>query len=102
LCTLGAQSEFDAREEFRREGEKELAGRESKPHEIIYFKIYKSRMRVIEQALETASLMLGSDKSRGDCLEVRDGTPRRALEVCSVLQMRCYTSIVAVNPLIYS
>src|SRR5246127_4473171 len=51
------------REEFKREVEKELTGRETEPHEIIYFKIYKSQIPVIEQALGTAALMLGSDKS---------------------------------------
>ena len=30
----------------------------------------KSRLTVIEQAIETAALMLGSDKSRGYCLEM--------------------------------
>ncbi len=58
------------REQFRREVEKELTGRETEPHEIIYFKLYKSQIPVIEQALETAALMLGSDKSRGYCLEM--------------------------------
>ena len=32
--------------------------------------MYKSQIPVIEQALETAALMLGSDKSRGYCLEM--------------------------------
>ena len=36
----------------------------------IYFKPYKSQIPVVEQALETAALMLGSDKSRGYCLEM--------------------------------
>jgi hypothetical protein len=58
------------REEFKREVEKELTGRETEPHEIMYFKIYKSQITVIEQALETAALMLGTDKSRGYCLEM--------------------------------
>jgi hypothetical protein len=58
------------REEFKREVEKELTGRETEPHEIMYFKIYKSQIPVIEQALETAALMLGTDKSRGYCLEM--------------------------------
>jgi hypothetical protein len=53
------------KEQFKREVEKELTGRETEPHEIIYFKIYKSQIPVIEQALETAALMLGTDKSRG-------------------------------------
>jgi hypothetical protein len=56
------------REAFSREVEKELTGGE--PHEIIYFKIYKSQIPVIEQAIETAARMLGSDKSRGYCLEM--------------------------------
>jgi len=58
------------REEFKREVEKELTGRESEPHEIIYFKVYKSQIPVIDQAIETAALMLGSDRSRGYCLEM--------------------------------
>jgi hypothetical protein len=37
---------------------------------MIYFKVYKSQIPVIEQAIETAALMLGSDKSRGYCLEM--------------------------------
>ena len=37
---------------------------------MIYFKLYKSQLPVIEQALETAALMLGSDKSRGYMLEM--------------------------------
>ncbi len=58
------------KEEFKREVEKELTGRDTEPREIIYFKIYKSQIPVIEQAIETAALMLGSDKSRGYCLEM--------------------------------
>jgi hypothetical protein len=58
------------KEEFRRAVEKELTGRETEPHEIIYFKVYRSQIPIIEQAIETAALMLGSDKSRGYCLEM--------------------------------
>jgi hypothetical protein len=58
------------KEEFRREVEKELTGRYTEPHEIIYFKLYKSQIPIVEQALETAALMLGTDKSRGYCLEM--------------------------------
>jgi len=58
------------REEFRREVERELTGREEEPSELIYFKVYKSQAPVIEQAIDTAALMLGSDKSRGYCLEM--------------------------------
>jgi hypothetical protein len=58
------------KEEFKREVEKHLTGQGTEPWEIIYFKVYKSQLPVIEQALETAALMLGSDKSRGYCLEM--------------------------------
>src|SRR5437588_7192965 len=58
------------KEQFRREVEKELTGKETESWEIIYFKLYKSQIPVIEQALETAALMLGSDRSRGYCLEM--------------------------------
>ena len=58
------------KEQFKVEVERELTGKETERHELIYFKIYKSQIPVIEQALETAALMLGSDKSRGYCLEM--------------------------------
>jgi len=58
------------REEFKREVERHLTGKETEPWEILYFKAYKSQLPVIERALETAALMLGTDKSRGYCLEM--------------------------------
>jgi hypothetical protein len=47
------------REEFKREVERHLTGKETEPWEILYFKAYKGQLPVIEQALETAALMLG-------------------------------------------
>ena len=58
------------KEKFKQEVEKELTGQETEPWEIVYFKLYQSQSPVIERAIETASLMLGSDKSRGHCLEM--------------------------------
>jgi len=58
------------KEEFKQEVEKELTGKETEPSEIVYFKLYKSQIPVVEQAIETAALMLGTDKSRGYCLEM--------------------------------
>ena len=58
------------KDEFKREVERHLTGQETEPWEIIYFKLYKSQLQVVERALETAALMLGSDKSRGYCLEM--------------------------------
>jgi len=58
------------REQFQKEVEKALNGRETEPWEILCFKFYKSQIPVLERAIETAALMLGSDKSRGYCLEM--------------------------------
>jgi len=58
------------KEEFKHAVEKHLTGKETEPWEILYFKVYKSQLPVIEQALETTALMLGTDKSRGYCLEM--------------------------------
>ena len=58
------------REEFRREVERHLTGKEMEAWEILYFKVYKSQLTVVEKAFETATLMLGTDKSRGYCLEM--------------------------------
>jgi hypothetical protein len=52
------------KEQFKQEVERHLTGQESEPWEMLYFKVYKSQLPVIEQALETAALMLGTDKSR--------------------------------------
>ena len=58
------------RNSSEREVEKELTGKETEASELVYFKLYKSQIPVIEQAIETAAFMLGSDKSRGYCLEM--------------------------------
>ena len=58
------------KDQFKQEVQKELTGQETEPWEIMYFKLYKSQIPVIEQAIETAALMLGTDKSRGYCLEM--------------------------------
>src|SRR5439155_22074347 len=57
-------------EEFKREVERALSGGKTEPWEIVCLKFYKSQIPVIERAIETAALMLGSDKSRGYCLEM--------------------------------
>jgi len=57
------------KEQFKQEVERELTG-DSEPYELVTFKFYKSQLPIIEQAIETAGLMLGTDKSRGYCLEM--------------------------------
>ena len=58
------------KKEFKEAVERELTGKITEPWEIVYFKLYRSQIPVIDQAIETAALMLGSDKSRGYCLEM--------------------------------
>ena len=52
------------------EVERHLTGKETESWELIYFKLYKSQLPVVDKALETAGLMLGTDKSRGYGLEM--------------------------------
>ena len=59
-----------SKEDFQQAVERELTGKITEPWEIVYFKLYQSQMPVIERAIETAALMLGSDRSRGYCLEM--------------------------------
>ena len=47
-----------------------MTGKETEPWEIVYYKLYMSQIPVIEQAIEAAALMLGTDRSRGACLEM--------------------------------
>ena len=58
------------KEGFKLAVERHLTGKETEAWEILYFKVYKSQLPVVEKALETAGLMLGTDKSRGYCLEM--------------------------------
>jgi hypothetical protein len=58
------------KESFKTEVERHLTGKVTEPWEIIYFKLFKSQIPVVEKAVETAALMLGTDKSRGYCLEM--------------------------------
>ena len=59
-----------SKEGFKSEVQRHLTGKDTEPWEIIYFRLYKSQIPVVEEALATAALMLGTDKSRGYCLEM--------------------------------
>ena len=59
-----------SKEDFQQAVERELTGKITEPWEIVYFKLYESQIPVIDRAIETAALMLGSDRSRGYCLEM--------------------------------
>ena len=58
------------KEGFKSEVQRHLTGKDTEPWEIIYFKLFTSQIPVVEKALEMTALMLGSDKSRGYCLEM--------------------------------
>ena len=57
-------------EEFKREVSRQVKGRAVEARDIIYFSASKDQLRVIDQALERAAQILGTGKSRGDCLEM--------------------------------
>ena len=58
------------KQQFKQAVEKELTGRETEPWEITYFKLYQSQMPVIDRGDRNRSMMLGSNRSRGYCLEM--------------------------------
>jgi hypothetical protein len=70
LCNLAAQGALAAQGSVQAGGGEGTTGRETEPWEIIYFKLYQSQIPEIEHAIETAAMMLGTDKSRGYCLEM--------------------------------
>src|SRR5436190_1660220 len=70
LCNLAAQGTLNAEASVQAGGGAGTNRAGIGPWEIIYFKLYKTQIPIIEQAIETAALMLGTDKSRGYCLEM--------------------------------
>jgi hypothetical protein len=56
--------------QFTQEVERHLTGQENEPWKMLYFKVYKNQMAVIEQTLEISSVMFGGQKARGYCLEM--------------------------------
>jgi hypothetical protein len=57
------------KEKLKQLVEKEISGHDE-PCELLTFKLFVGQFKVVEQALETATMLLGSDKSRGYCLEL--------------------------------
>jgi hypothetical protein len=49
---------------------KYFTGQDLEPYEMVYFKLYESQLPVVERALYVASRMVGSERSRGYCLEL--------------------------------
>ncbi len=57
-------------DQFKQEIERALNGPDAEPWDLMYVKLYKTQIPVVEQALEVAARLLGSDRSRGYCLEM--------------------------------
>jgi len=58
------------KQELKEEVYKYFTGQDYEPYEMVYFKLYESQLPVIERALYVASRMVGTEKSRGYCLEL--------------------------------
>jgi hypothetical protein len=54
------------KDQFKREVEKELTGRAIEAWEIIYFKLYKTQIPIVGQAIETADFLAGANLDSED------------------------------------
>jgi hypothetical protein len=79
------------KEELKEAVHKYFTGEDFEPYEMVYFKLFESQLPVVERALHVATQMVGSEKSRGYCLELvcadflagrgEDSTPEEVLLV---------------------
>ena len=58
------------KQELKEEVYKYFTGEDYEPYEMVYFKLYESQLPIIERALYVSSRMVGTEKSRGYCLEL--------------------------------
>ena len=58
------------KEQLKEEVYKYFTGEDYEPYEMVYFKLYESQLPIIERALYVASRMVGTERSRGYCLEL--------------------------------
>jgi hypothetical protein len=58
------------KQELKEEVYKYFTGEDYEPYEMVYFKLYERQLPVVERALYVASRMVGSERSRGFCLEL--------------------------------
>ena len=70
LCNLVAPSKELPKKGFEGEAERHLTGKETESWELIYSTLYKSPLPLVKKVLETAGLMLGTDKARDHCLKM--------------------------------
>jgi hypothetical protein len=58
------------KQQLKEEVYKYFTGEDYEPYEMVYFKLFESQLPVVERALYVASRMVGTEKSRGYCLEL--------------------------------
>jgi hypothetical protein len=58
------------KQQLKEEVYKYFTGQDYEPYEMVYFKLYESQLPIVERALYVASRMVGSERSRGYCLEL--------------------------------
>jgi len=64
------KAKSSSKQELEQEVYKHLTGEEYGPYEMVYFKLYESQLPTVERALLVAARMVGSERSRGYCLEL--------------------------------
>jgi hypothetical protein len=62
--------EASTNQELKEAVHKYFTGEDFEPYEMVYFKLFESQLPVVERALYIASRMVGTEKSRGYCLEL--------------------------------
>jgi hypothetical protein len=58
------------KEELKEEVHKYFTGEDYEPYEMVYFKLFESQLPVVERALFVSARMVGTERSRGYCLEL--------------------------------
>ena len=58
------------KQELKEEVYKYFSGQDYEPYEMVYFKLYESQLPIVERALYIGSRMVGTERSRGYCLEL--------------------------------
>ena len=58
------------KQELKEEVYKYFTGEDYEPYEMVYFKLFESQLPIVERALYVASRMVGTERSRGYCLEL--------------------------------
>ena len=64
------KAQESTKQELKEEVYKYFTGEDYEPYEMVYFKLFESQLPVVERALYVASRMVGTERSRGYCLEM--------------------------------